>query len=509
MKDLKLKLILEMVDNITAPIQRMGRQFATTMSTMTEQAQAFSLRMRDAGKSISDAGKSISDVGGWMSTRISAALALSGREAIETEKKMQAVHSQMLGALSDQKLAEQQIARIRSESDRMGSSFIDTATSYANFSAAFLRSGASIDKNNEVFNNFLETTTAMHMSNSSRDGVFLALQQMASKSTLSMQELSQQLTNYLPGAVNLAAKSMNMSTGKFVKAVESGMIKSKDFIPKFAEVVRKELGSGFENATHGIMALENRTANTLTDVKERATNSGLEQFYRAILTDIDALGRAFLNLSPPMQSFVVKVGLVLAVAGPLIFLLGQLTIGIGGLVIGLGFVTPGLISFALALRTVSIFLLTTPLGWFTLGVAALAGVVYLIYRNWSGIVAFFGRIWGGIKTAFNSGIDAVMNALKPLINVMNYLKDGFGYITSAVTDNAATRYLSESLYGSPSSPSSNSVIAAGSPVRRVDTGGTLHIKIDNDGRARVIEAKPNDRNMDYVSDTGVLMGGAL
>ncbi|SMF82303.1 hypothetical protein SAMN05428998_1591, partial [Tistlia consotensis USBA 355] len=41
--------------------------------------------------------------------------------------------------------------------------------------------------------------------------------------------------------------------------------------------------------------------------------------------------------------------------------------------------------------------------------------------------------------------------------------------------------------------------------QRVDTGGTLNIRIDSDGRPRVTEARPNDRRSDWAIDTGLVM----
>lgn len=43
-------------------------------------------------------------------------------------------------------------------------------------------------------------------------------------------------------------------------------------------------------------------------------------------------------------------------------------------------------------------LLTTPVGWFVLAIAAIAGAAYLIYNNWSAISGFFSGVWGSVKT---------------------------------------------------------------------------------------------------------------
>ena len=70
----------------------------------------------------------------------------------------------------------------------------------------------------------------------------MALEQMASKGKVSMEELRRQLGDALPGALEIAARSMGMTTAAFNDAVSKGEIMSADFLPKFSRAVREELG---------------------------------------------------------------------------------------------------------------------------------------------------------------------------------------------------------------------------------------------------------------------------
>lgn len=42
-------------------------------------------------------------------------------------------------------------------------------------------------------------------------------------------------------------------------------------------------------------------------------------------------------------------------------------------------------------------MLTTPVGWFIMGIAAIAGGAYLIYKNWDGIAKWFSELWAQCK----------------------------------------------------------------------------------------------------------------
>lgn len=49
-----------------------------------------------------------------------------------------------------------------------------------------------------------------------------------------------------------------------------------------------------------------------------------------------------------------------------------------------------------------IALFTTPIGWITLGIAAIAAGAYLVYRNWDRIGPMFTRVWTVIRGGFSS-----------------------------------------------------------------------------------------------------------
>ncbi|KXA72488.1 hypothetical protein AXA74_12715 [Bordetella hinzii LMG 13501] len=63
------------------------------------------------------------------------------------------------------------------------------------------------------------------------------------------------------------------------------------------------------------------------------------------------------------------------------------------------------------IRALSLAFLTTPVGWIVTGIAAVAGAVYLIYRNWDSIAAWFGQLWQGIKAFFSRGIGDIAGDL--------------------------------------------------------------------------------------------------
>lgn len=61
-----------------------------------------------------------------------------------------------------------------------------------------------------------------------------------------------------------------------------------------------------------------------------------------------------------------------------------------------------------------IALLTTPVGWFMLAIAAIAGIAYLIYKNWAPISGFFTKLWGGVVDVVQEKWGAIRDFFKGL-----------------------------------------------------------------------------------------------
>ncbi|MCE8004220.1 phage tail tape measure protein [Billgrantia ethanolica] len=201
----------------------------------------------------------------------------------------------------------------------------------------------------------------------------------------------------------------------------------------------------------------------------------------------------------------------------------------------------------LALGQFSWVLMTTPVGWFLGAIVAIAGAAYLIYRNWDGIVEWFGNLWEGIKAWFTQGIGGItrdllawspaglllrgVDEMFELLHGVSLSEIGAAWIASLRAGIAAqwdslTRWLSDKLdsltswlpdwaregLGIQAAPQAEG--ATGAPIAgdrvagmpahvRADVGGELRIRVDSEGRARLTEARRNG-GMDFSVESGML-----
>lgn len=81
-------------------------------------------------------------------------------------------------------------------------------------------------------------------------------------------------------------------------------------------------------------------------------------------------------------------------------------------------------ALALAFGKLGLAILTTPVGWFLGAIAAVAGAVYLIYKNWDGISSYFRGLWQEVKAAFqNNWFEGIVKVLLNF-NPMRWVFDG-------------------------------------------------------------------------------------
>ena len=141
---------------------------------------------------------------------------------------------------------------LRKEAYRTGNDLLTIASSYKNFYAAASGAGFGRSAIQGMFSNVLVAGRGIGANQQQIGAALLALEQMLSKGKVSAQELRLQLGNALPGAMQVAARAMNMTTAELDEMMRKGMLISSVFVPKFTEQLKKELGGGFEEAVKSL-----------------------------------------------------------------------------------------------------------------------------------------------------------------------------------------------------------------------------------------------------------------
>ena len=191
-----------------------------------------------------------------------------GKEAVQTSAKIESIGNSLKFITGSASGAQKTMEYLRSLSERLGLEFESTAQAFKLFAGAASQSGMTLSQSKTIFEQVSKAVTTMGLSADDAQGVFLAMSQIMSKGKLSAEELRSQIGERLPGAFAIAAKSIGVSEQALNKMLEQGQVLSKDFLPKFAAQLEKDLGGGAEAAANGMQANLNRLQNMWTDFKD-------------------------------------------------------------------------------------------------------------------------------------------------------------------------------------------------------------------------------------------------
>jgi tape measure domain-containing protein len=186
--------------------------------------------------------------------------------------------------------------------ERLGLKLLDTSNSFKLFFAASTQSGISAEATRKIFESASEASATMKLSQEATNGVMLAFGQIASKGKVQAEELRGQIGERIPGAFGIAAKAMNVTTAELDKMMKDGKLMSEDFLPKFAEQLKKTYGAGVE-PVKGLRAEINRLDNFISKV---ANNKNFINFISVLVSALFGLASVITGI--PFAWWIGMVG---------------------------------------------------------------------------------------------------------------------------------------------------------------------------------------------------------
>jgi tape measure domain-containing protein len=229
------------------------------------------------------------------------------------EATLTAVHGNKITALVELDRAER-IAR------STGRSLEDVVPSFAKFQAAAANTSLTTKQIETIFTTVAAAATKLQLSSEETTGAFKALEQMISKGNVQAEELRGQLGDRLPGAFQIAARAMGVTTSKLNELLKKGQVSATTFLPKFAAELAKSLNidskpidnfaasvANFNSAWTKLFGNLDRQLNVSSTVKKALdeTTKVLDYFSaRTVYTAqvVDTLYAALTSLWSPLQS---------------------------------------------------------------------------------------------------------------------------------------------------------------------------------------------------------------
>lgn len=178
------------------------------------------------------------------------------RNAFDVAKKLDSLNF-ALKAVTKSSVETLDAQRFLSDiANRFGANILTLTERYVKFLAATKQTNLSLEQTNSIFSVFTKAAGVLGLRADELNRIFLALEQMVSKNKVTTEELRRQLGESLPGAFNLMANALGISTAQLDKMLRSGKILAEDALPKLAQEVDRVFGT-FEGDQ-----IETLTANT-------------------------------------------------------------------------------------------------------------------------------------------------------------------------------------------------------------------------------------------------------
>ena len=204
--------------------------------------------------------------------------------------------------------ASAEMEYVRSAADRLGIDVQEAAKSYTQLIAATKDTALEGEGARQVFEAVAGAMASLGKSSADTNNALLAVNQMASKGTVSMEELKGQLGEALPGAMKAAANGAGLTVAELTKMVESGGVLAEDLLPALAKGLTDMYGVGkAENDT--FTAQWSRLKNSVNETMVVLGNTGV---FAALTEGLATAANAVGVLSTGFVAAGQKIGIMSA-----------------------------------------------------------------------------------------------------------------------------------------------------------------------------------------------------
>ena len=245
-------------------IQPAGKKAANGLDETGNAAQRSTGKIRDM----------FGDLGTLKGLLLGSGVALFAQQVFSARAAMEGWKNSLTSSLGSQTAAANEIAFIRSEANRLGLVFKDLVPEYAALTAATAGSALAGKDTRDIFIGVAEAGAVLGLSQQRVALALNAVQQIASKGIVSMEDLRGQLGESLPGALQLAAKAMGKTDAEFNNLVGSGKLLATDLLPKLAAEMSKFAAAGLETAKKSPAAELSRLKNAYQDALVVISDAG-------------------------------------------------------------------------------------------------------------------------------------------------------------------------------------------------------------------------------------------
>ncbi len=183
------------------------------------------------------------------------------REIFNQVKALDSLNKALLVVVETQSALIDTQAFLNDLADKSGTDILSLSKAYTKFFASAKTTNLTLEDTRKIFENTALAGAALGLSTDDVNGAMRALEQMLSKGNVQAEEIRGQLGERLPGAFQILAKSMGLTTQELNKQLELGNVLAEEVLPKFADELAKTFGLDTIKRIDTVVAAQNRLSN--------------------------------------------------------------------------------------------------------------------------------------------------------------------------------------------------------------------------------------------------------
>jgi len=203
------------------------------------------------------------------------------REVLDSTRAWQGYYSSLTAATGSQAQAAKEINFVRLEANRLGLELSALLPQYTQLAAASKGTVLEGQATRDIFSSVSEAAKVMQLSADDSAGALRAISQIMSKGTVQAEELRGQLGERIPGAFQIAARAMGVTTEELNKMLQTGSVLAEDLLPRFGDELRKSVSGGLPQAVGDVTASVSRMSNAWNEFLKVLGEAGLNDLLQA------------------------------------------------------------------------------------------------------------------------------------------------------------------------------------------------------------------------------------
>lgn len=226
-------------------------------------------RMATSGTRAEKSARQVGNAAAFMKRAIAGlGLGLLVRDTIRVGNQFIGFENALTAVTGSSEQARREMSFVSDEAERLGINIQGATKDFTLLSAASAGTALEGQKTRDIFSSVAESARVLNLSAADTSGALRAISQIMSKGTVQAEELRGQLGERVPGAFQIMARAIGVTTEELNKMLEQGEVIADEVLPLFAAELRRVSAAGLELAVNSPAAEFERLNNQFIKVKK-------------------------------------------------------------------------------------------------------------------------------------------------------------------------------------------------------------------------------------------------